>query len=66
MTNGGLLIEGLRYHVNDEALWRELDDNAVYLDNVWTKSPEANEDYLMLDLINNQTACGRRGHPAVR
>ncbi len=55
LTNGGLLIEGLRYHVNDEALWRELEDNAVYLDNVWTKSPEANEDYLTLDLINNQS-----------
>ena len=64
LTSGGLLIEGIRYHVSEEVLWRELDEKDVYSDSVWTESEDANKDRVMLDLAINQTGMSQDNTPA--
>ena len=59
-----LLIEGLRHHVGEEALWRVLDSKPVIADTVWAEPAESEADMVTLALTVDQTSAAADDPPA--
>jgi hypothetical protein len=64
LTRGGLLIEGPRHHVTDEALWSGSNELRVYSDVVLAEVDDGTEDNAILELAISASGVSNADTPA--